>query len=112
GVDYATACGGHLPEKLVAVLDEMAVATPIPQLPEVLATSRSRNITLWHAWQDAAQIRSVYGEKAQTVLNNSLVRMFLPGSADRTTLELVTFLGGQAEMEKRTVSERDGESSE
>lgn len=109
-VAYAREAGGRLPEKLVFILDEMAVAAPIPQLPGLLATCRSRNISVWTGWQDLSQVRQIYEHEAQTVMNNSRSKVFLSGASDRETLSYISYLGGKVEVEKvSTSTQLDGE---
>ena len=47
-------------------------------------------------WQDLAQIKSIYGDRAHTVLNNHLAKLFGAGIADDATLEYVSRLVGEA----------------
>src|SRR5207248_9299852 len=63
------------------------------------APARSHGITLVSVWQDLAQIRAIYRDRAQTVLNNHRAKLFGTGIADEATLEYVSRLVGD---ERRT----------
>jgi len=68
-------------------------------LPAYASTARSHGITLVSVWQDVAQLRALYGHRAQTVLNNHGAKLFGAGIADDGTLEYVSRLIGD---ERRT----------
>ena len=67
-------------------------ATPLrcATCPATPSTARSHGITLVTVWQDLAQIRAIYGDRAQTVLNNHRAKLFGTGIADDATLEYVS----------------------
>jgi type IV secretion system protein VirD4 len=67
--------------------------------PTYASTARSHGITLVSIWQDLAQIKAVYGDRAQTVLNNHQAKLFGTGIADDATLDYVSRLVGD---ERRT----------
>ena len=70
------------------------------------STARGHGITFVSVWQDLAQIKSIYGERAQTVLNNHRAKLFGAGIADDPTLEYVSRLIGD---ERRTEVNRSGD---
>jgi type IV secretory pathway TraG/TraD family ATPase VirD4 len=81
------------------LLDEAGNTAPLRDLPGYAATARSHGITLVSVWQDLAQIRAIYRDRAQTVLNNHRAKLFGTGIADEATLEYVSRLVGD---ERRT----------
>ncbi|HEX3793852.1 MAG TPA: type IV secretory system conjugative DNA transfer family protein [Acidimicrobiales bacterium] len=94
----ATLRGKPLDPPLLVVLDEAAHIAPLPELDGLAATSASHGIQLVTVWQDLAQVRSRYGAKAPTVLNNHRAKIFLPGIADPDTLDYVSRLVGDEEI--------------
>ena len=55
-------------------------------------------------WQDLAQVDAIYGNRAQTVLNNHRAKVILGGIADPKTLEWVSRLAGEVERTERNWS--------
>jgi type IV secretion system protein VirD4 len=88
------------------LLDEAGNIAPLRDLPGYASTARSHGITFVSIWQDLAQIKSIYGERAQTVLNNHRAKLFGAGIADDPTLEYVSRLIGD---ERRTEVNRSGD---
>jgi type IV secretion system protein VirD4 len=94
----ATRTGRPLDPPLLVVLDEAAHIAPLPELDGLAATCASHGIQLVTVWQDLAQVRSRYGARAPTVLNNHRAKLFLPGIADPDTLEYASRLIGDEEI--------------
>ncbi|MGH3370993.1 MAG: type IV secretory system conjugative DNA transfer family protein, partial [Nocardioidaceae bacterium] len=90
---------GRLPHPCLVLLDEAGNTAPLRDLPGYAATDRSHGVTLVSVWQDLAQVRAIYRERAQTVLNNHRAKLFGTGIADEATLEYVSRLVGD---ERRT----------
>jgi type IV secretion system protein VirD4 len=97
--DAAQSHGGALQRPCLVLLDEAGNIAPLRDLPGYASTARSHGISLVSIWQDLAQIKAVYGERAQTVLNNHRAKLFGTGIADEATLEYVSRLIGD---ERRT----------
>lgn len=97
--EKANANDGTLPHPCLVLLDEAGNIAPLRDLPGYASTARSHGITLVSIWQDLAQIKSIYGDRAQTVLNNHRAKLFGTGIADEATLEYVSRLVGD---ERRT----------
>ena len=97
--EKANANQGTLPRPCLVLLDEAGNIAPLRDLPGYASTARSHGITLVSIWQDLAQIKAVYGDRAQTVLNNHRAKLFGTGIADDATLEYVSRLIGD---ERRT----------
>ena len=103
----ATRAGHPLDPPLLVVLDEAAHIAPLPELDGLAATCASHGIQLVTVWQDLAQVRSRYGTRAATVLNNHRAKLFLPGIADPDTLDYASRLVGDEEATQPSVT-RDG----
>ena len=108
--DRANAHRGSLEYPCLVLLDEAGNIAPIHDLPSYASTARSHGITLVSIWQDLAQIKTVYGTRAQTVLNNHGAKLFGTGIADDTTLEYISRLVGDERRTETNVS-RDLRSS-
>jgi type IV secretory pathway TraG/TraD family ATPase VirD4 len=100
---------GRLPRPLLVVLDECANTAPIRELPQYLSTVRSMGITLVAIFQDLAQCESRYGDLANSIVNNARAVLFLSGSKDRKTLELLRDLTGRQRQRRYTHDNRGGE---
>ena len=104
--DSATARGGSLAHPCLVMLDEAGNIAPLPDLPGYASTARSHDISLVTIWQDLAQIKSIYGDRAQTVLNNHQAKLFGTGIADADTLNYLSRLIGD---ERRTELNQSGD---
>ncbi len=104
--DTATARGGVLEHSCLVMLDEAGNIAPLSDLPGYAATARSHDISLVTIWQDLAQIKSIYGDRAQTVLNNHRAKMFGTGIADYATLDYLSRLIGE---ERRSEYNQSGD---
>ena len=104
--DAANERGGTLQHPCLVLLDEAGNIAPLRDLPGYASTARSHGITLVSIWQDLAQIKSIYGDRAQTVLNNHRAKLFGSGIADDPTLEYVSRLIGD---ERRTEVNKSGD---
>ena len=100
----AAETSGRLPHPCLVLLDEAGNTAPLRDLPGYASTARSHGITLVSVWQDLAQIRSIYRDRAQTVLNNHRAKLFGTGIADEATLEYVSRLVGDERRIERTFS--------
>jgi type IV secretion system protein VirD4 len=94
----ATRSGRPLDPPLLVVLDEAAHIAPLAELDGLAATCASHGIQLVTIWQDVAQVRARYGNRAPTVLNNHRAKVFLPGIADPDTLDYASRLIGDEEV--------------
>ncbi|MCX6512053.1 MAG: TraG/TraD/VirD4 family protein, partial [Actinobacteria bacterium] len=92
---------------LLLVLDEATSIAPLAELDSLAATVVGQGVTLVTVVQDLAQLRARYGQKANTIVSNHAVRIFLPGIADLPTLELLSALGG--ERSRGLVRSRDSQ---
>lgn len=102
--DTAAANRGRLAHPCLVLLDEAGNTAPLRDLPTYASTARSHAITLVTIWQDLAQIKATYADRAQTVLNNHRAKLFGAGIADADTLEYVSRLIGDQARTERNVS--------
>jgi type IV secretion system protein VirD4 len=103
--DVANKRGGTLERPCLALLDEAGNIAPLRDLPGYASTARSHGITLVSIWQDLAQLKTLYGHRAQTVLNNHGAKLFGTGIADDGTLEYVSRLIGDERHTELNVSD-------
>ncbi|MGH8988750.1 MAG: type IV secretory system conjugative DNA transfer family protein, partial [Acidimicrobiales bacterium] len=90
--------GRPLDPPLLVVLDEAANIAPLRELDGLAATCAGHGVQLVTVWQDLAQVRARYGERAATVVNNHRAKLFLPGIADPGTLDFASHLAGDQEV--------------
>ncbi len=90
--------GRPLDPPLLVVLDEAANIAPLKELDGLAATCAGHGVQLVTVWQDLAQVRARYGERAATVVNNHRAKLFLPGIADPGTLDFASHLAGDQEL--------------
>src|SRR5205823_3842647 len=94
----------------LAILDE-AGTVGLPSLPQYVSTVRSRGISIWAAYQDNAQIESLYGAyKARTIRNNMISKLFYWQSDTETAKDIATSLGYRSEF-SHSQTLRNGEAS-
>lgn len=97
----ATQLGASMPEgrmdpPLLLALDEVTQIAPVP-LPGWLADAGGQGVSIWSCFHGVAQLRARWKEHgAQTILDTSNVKVFMPGLADPDTLEHASRLAGQA----------------
>jgi type IV secretion system protein VirD4 len=110
--DAYAATGQPLDPSLLLMLDEAANIAPLRELATYASTGAGQGIQICSVWQDLAQIQSIYGRNAATVVNNHTARVFLPGSADLATLDQTSRMIGEFEHQRTSVSTgRDGHRS-
>lgn len=88
----------------LAVLDEAANIAAMPLLPELLSTIGSQHVSIITAWQDFSQIKARYGDKKNTILNNSRGKLVLPSVSDPETLNFFADVTGETVEETVSVS--------
>lgn len=102
--DNAAANGGTLARPCLALLDEAGNIAPLRDLPSYASTARSHGISIVSIWQDLAQIRAIYHDRAPTVLNNHRAKLFGTGISDQETLEYVSRLIGDEPLREQNRS--------
>jgi type IV secretion system protein VirD4 len=93
---------------LLLLLDEAGNVAPLKHLPAIASTGRGQGIQLVTAWQDLGQIRHRYGQLASTVLTNHAGLLALRGVRDRETLDLLSFLLGEGEVDRTSTTQQAG----
>ena len=96
--------GRPLDPPMLVVLDEAANIAPLKELDGLAATCAGHGVQLVTVWQDLAQVRARYGERAATVVNNHRAKLFLPGIADPGTLDFASHLAGDQELATPSVT--------
>jgi len=102
--DTYAATGQPLDPPLMLMLDEAAHIAPLRDLASYAATGAGQGIQICSVWQDLAQVQTVYGRGAATVLNGHTARVFLPGSADLATLDATSRMIGDHQTTHASVS--------
>ncbi len=95
-----TAYGGELPTPVHLVLDEFANIGRLPDFERTIAVVRSRNIGVSVVLQSLAQLKSAYGDDAETILDCCDTTLFLGGKSGSTNKGISEAVG------KETVSTR------
>lgn len=90
--------GGSLPTPVHLVLDEFANIGRLPDFERTIAVVRSRNIGVSVILQSTAQLRSRYGDDAQTIVDCCDTTLFLGGKSTETNR------GVSEQVGKQTVS--------
>lgn len=89
---------------LLIVIDEAANIAPLDDLDAIASTAAGIGIQLVTIFQDMAQIEARYKERARTVVNNHRAKVVLSGISDSGTLEYVSKLIGEEEIDSTSVS--------
>ncbi len=89
---------------LLLCIDEAANIAPLSDLDAIASTAAGIGIQLVTIFQDMAQIEARYKEKARTVVNNHRAKVILSGISDTGTLEYVSKLCGEEEIDQQSTS--------
>lgn len=104
--ERAARTGAPLDPPLLLVLDEAANVAPLPDLDVLAATGAGQGIQLLSVFQDLAQVRERWGDRALTILNNHRAKVVGSGISDPDTLDYVARVLGDEEI--RQVSSTAG----
>ncbi len=99
--------GERLDPPLLVVIDE-AGQTPLEQLPQIAATVAGLGVQLVTVWQSKAQLDTVYGTGADTVLTNHPTKLFFSGLSDSATLAYLRDLTGVEHVPTRSLTRPAG----
>ncbi len=102
--ESAAASGRPIDPPLLLVLDEAANIAPIPNLDEVASSGAGQGVQLLSVFQDLAQVKARYGDRAETIVNNHRAKLFGAGISDPATLGYVSQVIGAGEFEQNTHS--------
>jgi type IV secretion system protein VirD4 len=96
--------------QVLYLMDE-AGTVGLPSLPNDVATVRSRGISIWAAYQDNAQMESLYGRyKAKAIRNNMDAKLFYRQSDFETAKDIAESLGYRSAY-AHTHTLRDGQAA-
>jgi type IV secretion system protein VirD4 len=98
------ASGSPLDPSLLLVLDEAANIAPLRDLDTLASTAAGQGIQLITVWQDMAQMKTRYGERAHTIINNHRATLVLPGVKDPQTLDHISRLVGDTQVERQSTT--------
>lgn len=87
--------------KVLFMMDEVAQLDKMNTLINYLTLYRSYGLIVWTIWQSVAQIRSLYAEQADIILDNCNVLQFF-GVNSMETAELVSKYAGKTTAIKRS----------
>ena len=85
--------GGRLPVHVRCLLDEFSNIGKIPKFEKLIATIRSREISASIILQSQSQLKAIYKDNMDTILDNCDSYLFLGGSSKTTLKDLVEKLG-------------------
>ncbi|MEZ7646996.1 type IV secretory system conjugative DNA transfer family protein [Streptococcus constellatus] len=85
--------GGRLPVHVRFLLDEFANIGLIPKFEKLIATIRSREISVSIILQAQSQLKAIYKDNADTIVGNCDSTLFLGGKEKTTLKELSETLG-------------------
>ncbi|PLS29976.1 TraG/TraD family protein, partial [Bifidobacterium margollesii] len=99
--------GGHLDIPLHCMLDEFANIGRIPNFERLIATIRSRGVSVSVVLQNIAQGKALYERQWETIEGNCDSMLFLGGSEQSTTEWISKRLGAET-IDTRSVGESRG----
>ena len=85
--------GGRLPVHVRCLLDEFSNIGKIPKFEKLIATIRSREISASIILQSQSQLKAIYKDNMDTILDNCDSYLFLGGTSKTTLKDLVEKLG-------------------
>src|SRR5579875_970624 len=106
---YDRARAGLLGPPVVFALDEVANIAPLPDLPSIVSEGAGQGLLVLACLQDLSQARSRWGADADGFLSLFGTTVVLPGIADTRTLEALSVLAGDVELEMHTRGLTQGE---
>lgn len=101
--------GGSLPIHVRCLFDEFANSGQIPQFEKLIATLRSRGISVTIVLQAKAQLKAIYKDNADTIIGNCDSEIFL-GGKEGTTLKEVSEMLGKETIDISNTSDTRGTS--
>ena len=89
---------GALPRRLNFLLDEFANIPRIADMPSMITAGRSRNIRFYLVVQSDNQLRSNYGNEAETIKTNCLNWVYLASKENGLIQQVQTMVGSSNRM--------------
>lgn len=102
--------GGRLPVHVRCILDEFANIGKIPKFEKLIATIRSREISASIILQSLSQLKAIYRDDADTIMDCCSTTLFLGGKS-KTTLKEISELLGKETIDLLNTSENRGQSA-
>lgn len=102
-----TEYGGRLPVPVRCLLDEFYNIGKIPNFQHTISTVRSRNISCMLGLQSMAQLKAVYRDDADGIVDDCDTVLFLGGRSTQTA-ESLSKMAGKATVDTRHSSESRG----
>lgn len=105
--------GGRLPVHVRCIEDEFANVAPVPDFDKLVATMRSREISVSIFLQTISQLKTMYKDAHETIIGNCDSFIFL-GGQEPSTMEYLVKRMGKETIDKRsqgTSKGRQGSSS-
>lgn len=99
---------GKLPFNVRCLLDEFSNIGQIPMFEILIATMRSRGISVNIILQNLAQIKNLYKDTWEIITGNCDSLLFL-GSPEQSTLKYISELCGKTTIDNRNTSESRGQ---
>lgn len=86
---------GRLPVHVRCILDEFANIGKIPNFEKLISVIRSREISACPILQSKSQLKELYKDEAETIVDNCDTMLFLGGKGFQTLDEVVKIIGKQ-----------------
>lgn len=102
--------GGSLKYHVKFWLDEFANIGQIPEFDKLIATMRSRNISVSVILQNMTQLKGLYKDSWETIVGNCDTILFL-GGQERSTLEWINKGLGKQTIDTKNTSQSRGRNS-
>lgn len=110
--ERTAATGRPLTPPLLLVLDEAANIAPLPDLDVLASTGAGQGVQLLTVLQDLAQAHDRWGrDRADTIVNNHRAKVIGTGTSDSRTLEWLSRLLGDQELDQNSSTSGDGRHS-
>jgi type IV secretory pathway TraG/TraD family ATPase VirD4 len=100
---YAHTAAGGTHRSALLVLDELANIAPLEDLPSLVSEGSSQGLVTLACLQDLSQARARWGEAADGFLSLFGTKVVLPGIGDRRTLEALSILSGDRDVQTLSV---------
>jgi len=100
--------GGRLPVHVRCLLDEFANIGMIPNFEKLIATIRSREISVSVILQAQSQLKAIYKDNMDTIIGNADTTLFL-GGKEKTTLEEMSKMLGKETIQLLNTSTTFGQ---
>ena len=98
---------GRLPVHVRCLLDEFSNIGQIPNFDKLIATIRSREISVSVILQAESQLKAAYKDSTDTIVGNCDVQLFL-GGKEKTTLESISKMLGKETIDSFNTSKSGG----